>query len=118
MANYLEFLDEDGIPVLMEVEAEEINVPPGEVEVGLLGDMVQGGLSKAKSTFEKSMETVVKKNAKALMNAIEQLPKKPSEVEFTFGLKACGEVGNIAIAKSQATANFCIKLVWKDKGEE
>ena len=116
MPSYKEFPGEDGTPVFIELEVDETNLSPGEVEVGLV-DMMQGGITKAKTTFEKSMETVVKKNAQALMNAVAHLPEKPSEVEFTFGLKACGEVGNIAIAKSQATANFCIKLVWKDKGE-
>ncbi len=114
--SYIQFLDEDGTTILIEVEAEEIKPSPGAVKAGL-GNRVEKGLTNAKTTFEQAMESVVKKNAKALMNAIAHLPEKPSEVEFTFGLKACGAVGNIAIAKSEAGATFCIKLVWKAKGE-
>jgi len=33
-------------------------------------------------------------------------------VELSFGLKATGELGNIAIAKASGEANFTIRLLW------
>jgi NTP-dependent ternary system trypsin peptidase co-occuring protein len=38
---------------------------------------------------------------------------KPEEVELTFGLKATGEAGNIAVAKVGGEATFEIRLLWR-----
>jgi hypothetical protein len=34
-------------------------------------------------------------------------------MEISFGLKATGEAGNVAIGKAGSEANFTVKLVWK-----
>jgi Trypsin-co-occurring domain 1 len=43
---------------------------------------------------------------------VSRLARAPTEVEVTFGLKATGEVGNIAIAKAGAEANIEVRLKW------
>jgi hypothetical protein len=37
---------------------------------------------------------------------------------MTFGLKATGEVGNFAVAKACAEANYTVKLTWKREDQE
>jgi hypothetical protein len=49
---------------------------------------------------------------------VRSLTESPDELEVTFGLKATGEVGNIAIAKGGGEANFTIKLSWKREAEK
>ena len=37
---------------------------------------------------------------------------------MTFSLKATGEVGNFAVAKAGAEANYTVKLTWKRERKE
>lgn len=117
MTSYIQFSDEDGTEILVEVEQEEVNPPTGVVKAGL-GQTIQKGLVRAKTNFDKAMEGVVKKNAQALMSAVQSLPTPPSEVELTFGIKATGEAGNFAIAKAGGEANYSIKMVWKSQSKD
>jgi hypothetical protein len=62
------------------------------------------------------MDTV-RENAQALIDKVKQLSDPPDEVEVAFGLKATGELGNLAVAKVGAEANYTVKLTWKREEE-
>jgi hypothetical protein len=61
---------------------------------------------------------LVRYNAQALIQAVQSLPTPPTEVEITFGIKATGEVGNVAVAKAGGESNYTIKLVWKSQSKD
>ena len=46
---------------------------------------------------------------------VRKLPEldQPETMEITFGLKATGEVGNVAVARGVGEANYTITLTWK-----
>ena len=39
-------------------------------------------------------------------------------MEITFGLKATGEVGNLAVGKVAGESNYQVKMVWRRSAEE
>lgn len=112
MANYIQFSTEDKGEILIEVEEAELAPLPGVVKAGL-GEKIQESLVKAQDKFDQAFERVIKINAQALTQAIQSLPNPPSEIELTFGIKATGEAGNLAIAKVSGDTNYSIKLTWK-----
>jgi hypothetical protein len=116
MPNYIQFETEDGAAILVEVAAEELE-EPGVVPAGA----TEKAIAKAQATFEQGLE-LVRHNANAFIRKLKDLSDPPNEVEMSFGLKATGEVGNFAVAKAGAEANYTVKLTWKrneeDKGTE
>ena len=113
MSRYLQFRAEDGsTTLLVEVEDEEVAAADGVVKAGVR-DKLDEAVAVAESTFEAAVRTLVRYNAQALILAVRSLADPPSEVEITFGLKATGEVGNLAIAKAGGEANYNVKLNWK-----
>ena len=113
MARYIEFPTDDGGTILVEVEGEEVTPPAGVEKAGLLSRRPTGSVAEAAASFDDAVEQAVRRNVRAVSKAVEHLPSSPSEVELVFGLKATGEVGNIAIAKVGGEANLSIKLTWK-----
>jgi hypothetical protein len=113
MARYIEFAGEEGDTILVEVDEEEVTPPAGVEKAGLLGRRPSGSVADAAATFEEAVQRAVRRNVLAVSNAVKNLPARPSEVELVFGLKATGEIGNIAIAKVGSEANLSIKLTWK-----
>ena len=77
-----------------------------------LREKAEEAISQAKATFEDGLE-IVRHNADAFIDKIRGLSDPPDEVEMTFSLKATGEVGNFAVAKAGAEANYTVKLTWK-----
>ena len=116
MARYIQFTASDNSTILVEVEGEEILPPEGMVKAGVT-DTVQKTVAQAQDTFEGALDRVVRQNAQALMRSVRGLSESPDELEVTFGLKATGEVGNIAIARGGGEANFTIKIVWRPGAE-
>lgn len=108
MAQYIQFQTEDGSPLVIEV-AETY-----EMAVAKAGLQEKAGeaIAQATATFEEGLE-VVRRNAAAFIKKLRGLSDPPDEVEVTFGLKAIGEVGNFAVAKAGAEANYTVKLRWK-----
>lgn len=116
MARYIQFTASDDSTILMEVDEQEVSPPEGMVKAGV-ADTVQKTVARAQTTFEAALDRVVRQNAQALIQSVRDLTESPDELEVTFGLKATGEVGNIAIAKGGGEANFTIKLSWKREAE-
>jgi hypothetical protein len=118
MARYIEFATEEGAPILVEVEAEEVVSAPGVAKAGLrFGQRADERIASAQTTFEQAVKAVVRQNVQSFASAVRDLPRPPTEVEFTFALKATGELGNLAIARIGGEANFTIKLAWKGTDE-
>jgi hypothetical protein len=119
VTHYIQFTTADGSTILVEVTEEE-TYQPGVVKAGL-GEKVQEAVVKAETTFEDGLE-VIHRVAGAFIEKIRGLTDPPDEVEVTFGLKATGELGNFAIAKAGAEANYEVTLTWKrerkGKGDE
>ena len=113
MAYYIEFATENG-PILVEAEEMEVQTPPGIEKAGLFGGRKDGGeaVAKAQESFETAIKRVIGENVRALQQAVGDLAKAPDQVELTFGLKATGEAGNIAIGKLGGEANFQLRLLW------
>ena len=74
----------------------------GEMNAGL-GEWVRtktgGMVAVARTGFADAIRGVVGLNVPAFLDAAEALARPPDEMEITFGLKANGEAGNIAVGK-------------------
>jgi Trypsin-co-occurring domain 1 len=116
VARYIEFGTDDGERLLVEVEDAEVAAPPGAAKAGLFKQSAGATVASAQTTFEDAVRNVVRRNADALTAAIRDLPRSPDEVELTFGMKATGEVGNLAIAKAGGEASFSVRIAWRPSG--
>ena len=117
MARYIEYQTESGATILVEVE-EEAAIAKGVVPVGrALGDKIESTVQEVQTKFEDAMG-VVRENAQTIINKVKDLSDPPDEVEVTFGLKAAGELGNFAVAKASAEANYTVKMTWKREAED
>ena len=112
MAHYLRYQTSGGEIILVEVESPADAVQEGVVKAGRVADRVQDTVEEVQTRFEDAMN-VVRANAQTIIDKIKGLSDKPDEVEVTFGLKATGELGNFAVAKVGAEANYTIKMTWK-----
>ena len=116
MSRYIKYQTADGGVVLVEVEGEaETAIPKGGVvRAGRgVGEAVQDAVEEVQTKFEDAME-VVRRNAQTIIGKVKEgLTDPPDEVEVTFGLKAAGELGNFAVAKASAEANYTVKMTWK-----
>jgi hypothetical protein len=114
MTDYIQFTTEDGATILVEA-AEKETIQPGVVKAGLKQE-AEKAVAQAQATFEQGLE-IVRHNATAFIKKVRGLSDPPDEVEMTFGLKATGELGNFAVAKASAEANYTVNLKWKRKEE-
>ena len=71
----------------------------------------------AQSGFEQAVRRAVGLNVRAFLAAADALEKPPAEMEITFGLKATGEVGNLAVGKVAGESNYQVKMVWRRSAE-
>jgi Trypsin-co-occurring domain 1 len=116
MANYVQFNTADGSSILVEVDLEEVAPQGGVVKAGLAGkvqETAENMIAVAEFTFEEAIERMVGYNTQAFIKSIRTMPELPSEVEISFGVKATGELGNLAICKVGGEANYNVKLAWK-----
>jgi hypothetical protein len=113
MDRYVEFGTETGDAILIEVDASEVTPGPGVEKAGLLDRGEERAVARAQESFETAISSAVRRSVAALSEAIGSLPRAPEEIELTFGIKATGEIGNIAIAKAGGEANFTVRLAWK-----
>ena len=118
MTNYMLFASGDGdaADVLVEVDASEDLPAAGEQNAGLrqrVRNQAGGAVAVAQSGFEQAVRQAVSLNVRAFLAAAEALEKPPAEMEITFGLKATGEVGNLAVGKVAGECNYQVKMVWR-----
>lgn len=119
MARYVEFsLDAEGTgSIWIEVDDEEA----GGESSGQGGVVKAGRRPDEDALVRKATESLssaadnVRAAADMLISKMRSLAESPDEVEITFGLKASGELGNLAIAKVGAEANYTVKLKWTRK---
>ncbi|HBL12147.1 MAG TPA: hypothetical protein DD379_12200 [Cyanobacteria bacterium UBA11162] len=114
MARYIEFTtdSENGETILVEVDKEEVSPPQGLVKAGIK-EKLRDTVGIAQKTFSEAVKTAIKANVQTFIEAVNALPDPPTEVEITFGLKATGEAGNVAIGKTTGEVNYTVKLAWK-----
>ncbi|MCC7359873.1 MAG: hypothetical protein IT317_10370 [Anaerolineales bacterium] len=107
MSKYVEFPLEGGGSIVIE-SAEE----PARSSTGFLrGEGGYTPANAAQQTFDASVEAV-RKSADLLVTKLHGLSTPPDELTVTFALKASGELGGLAVAKSGAEANFNVTLKW------
>ena len=118
MSKYIEFPLEGGGTILIESPDEPSKAPTGLVPA-TRGESLKEMAEQAKQTFDASVENV-RKSADLLVNKLRALSDPPDEMEVSFSLKASGELGNIAIGKAGAEANYTVTLRWRkeEKKEE
>jgi hypothetical protein len=114
---YIRFTAPDGGSILVEADEGESKPSPGGVVKAGLKDRVQGAVNDAQDAFEDALQRVVRFNAQAIIEAVRALPKQPTDVEVSFGLKVTGEAGNFAVCKAGGEVNYAIKLAWKTTQE-
>ena len=118
MVSYLRFSSGDGeaADVLVEVGAAEDLPEAGEQNAGLrqwTRNHADEVVEVAQSGFEEAVRRAVSLNARAFLSAAETLDERPAELEVTFGLKATGEVGNLAVGKVAGESNYQVKMTWR-----
>jgi hypothetical protein len=113
VASYITFDTADAGGLLIEVDPEEMAAPEGTIKAGLK-DTVRDAVMSAQVSLEHALTRVVQANARLFIEAVRSLEQRPAEMEMSFGVKATGEVGNLAIAKAGGEANYTIRLVWRE----
>lgn len=112
MAQYVQYRTDDGDAIWIQIEDSEEEPQAGVVKAGRIGEKVQDVVLEAQIRFEDAMDTV-KYSAQTILQKIKRLSDPPDEVEVTFGLKATGELGNLAVAKAKMEGNYTVKLTWR-----
>lgn len=118
MSKYIEFPLEGGGAILIESPDEPSKAPTGYAQAAR-GESLKEMAEQAKQSFDASVENV-RKSADLLVSKLRALSDPPDEMEVGFSLKASGELGNIAIGKAGAEANYTVTLRWRkeEKKEE
>jgi hypothetical protein len=122
MTNYLRFASEDGeaADLLVEVDAAEDVPAASEQNAGLrqwARDQAGEAVAAAQTGFEQAVRRAVGLNVRAFLAAVRALEEPPAKMEITFGLKATGEVGNLAVGKVAGESNYQIKMVWRSPAD-
>jgi hypothetical protein len=122
MTSYLRFSSEEGetSDVLVELGAVEDLAVAGEQNAGLrqwARNQAGEAVAVAQSGFEQAVRRAVSLNVRAFLIAAAALEQPPAEMEIIFGLKATGEVGNLAVGKVAGESNYQVKMVWRPAGE-
>lgn len=105
MATYIEYTLDDGSTLLVEVTGPEGGIVKASNKEGHV-------VKQAEKKFGEALNSV-ESAATALRQKLDDL--KADEVEVKFGLKATGELGNFAIAKTGLEANYEVTLKWKNE---
>lgn len=91
--------------ILFEISTTQGSLRPGGVKPMELATKSAQALGQAMGTIQAL--------ANRTTEAINQLPKKPSEVELEFGIKIDAEAG-VLISKAREEGNLRVKLVWRE----
>lgn len=113
MTQDVKFETQDGA-VLIEADVlPDTSDDEGPTRAGLR-DRIRGqSVVEAKATLNEALSHTLAANARALNSSTEEMDPQPDEVELMFGLKATGELGNIAIAKVSAEASMSVRILWR-----
>lgn len=118
MTSYLRLASGEAQAADVLVEVSEAGSFPvsGEQSAGLrqwARDQAGEAVTVAQSGFEEAVRRAVSVNARAFLAAAEALESPPAELEITFGLKATGEAGNLAVGKVAGESNYQVRMLWK-----
>ena len=119
MTRYIKYPTEDGGIMLIEVEdsTDAMLSKGGTIRASRPGEAVKEAVEEVQTRFEDAMN-VVRRNAQTIIGKVKGLSDPPDELEVTFGLKATGELGNFAVAKVGAEANYTVTMTWKREKED
>lgn len=102
--------------VWVEIDGSESSSATGEQDAGLR-QRVQGragaAVAMAQSAFEDAVRRAVSVNTRAFLAAANALEEPPAEMEIIFGLKATGELGNLAVGKIAGESNYQVRMIWR-----
>ena len=102
MAVYVEYIQEDGNRLLIEVDES--------AEQAIKASDVRGNtIIEAERNFKDALKSV-KNSITTLCKEIDDL--QVDDIEITFGIKAVGELGLFAVCKAGAEVNYEVKLKW------
>ncbi len=116
MSRYIEFPLEGGGAIVIESPDEPSKAPTGYAQAAR-GESLKEMAEQARQSFDASVENV-RKSADLLVNKLRALSDPPDEMEVSFSLKASGELGNLAIGKAGAEANYTVVLKWRREDKE
>jgi len=108
---YVEFPLEEGGSILIETPDLQEKLQSGFVK-SATGDAGRDAALQASRSFDASVESV-RKAAELLVNKLRTISSPPDEMTVTFGLKASGDLGNLAIGIVGAEANYTVSLKWR-----
>ncbi len=108
MATYVEFTQEDGSLLLVEIDESAGQAIKASDADGNI-------IVKAERNFKDALKSV-KSSVNALWQGLADF--QVDEGEITFGIKTIGEVGVFAICKASAEANYEIRLKWTRRQQE
>jgi len=108
---YVEFPLEDGGSILIETPDLQEKVQSGFVKSGQ-GEAAREAALPAGRSFDASVENV-RKAAELLVTKLRTISTPPDEMTVSFGLKASGDLGSLAIGKVGGEANYAVTLKWK-----
>ena len=108
---YIEFPLEDGGSILIETPDQQEKIQSGFVKGGQ-SEAAQEASVHAGQSYDASVENV-RKAADLLVTKLRSLSTPPDEMSVTFGLKASGDLGNLAIGKVGAEVNYAVTLRWR-----
>ena len=103
MSFYIKYDLGNNVELWIEADAPTSGVAPAGV-----GDLI----ADAKCKFEDALDGI-KQSAMTIREKLSDL--RADEVEVSFGIKATGELGNFAIGKVGAEANYEVKLKWTNE---
>jgi hypothetical protein len=112
MANpprYIEFPLEGGGTILIESPDQQEKVQSGFVKGA---EVSKEAATRAAQTFDAAVENI-RKSAELLVNKLRSISAPPDEMSVSFGLKASGDLGSLAIGKVGSEANYAVTLKWK-----
>ncbi len=106
---YIEFPLEGGGTILIETPDQQEKVQSGFVKGA---EAAREAAIRAGQTFDASVENV-RKAAELLVAKLRAISAPPDEMSVTFGLKASGDLGSLAIGKVGSEANYAVTLKWR-----
>lgn len=107
MATYIEYLQEDGSALLVEVSAATGQA----IKASGTSDNT---IIKAEHSFKDALKSI-RSSVATLWQGLADV--QADDIEVTFGIKAVGEAGIFAICKAGAEVNYEVKLCWTKQQE-
>jgi hypothetical protein len=113
MLSYLRFETDDGVPIILEAEVDELPEETGPQKAGL-PDRLRQTIATTQEAVEQAIQAIMRYHGRVFASAIKGLENKPDEAELSFGLKAAGELGNFVITRISGEVNYGVRLVWRN----